>query len=115
MDTASLEKMTVAQLREEAKKIPDVTGLSSMKKDDLIALVAKHSGTDTSAPKASAQKKGADNSNSIPSDKTLLKQRIRALKQEKQKALAAKDSVRARACNRQIHGCKRRLRRMATT
>ena len=33
MDAKTLTKMTVAQLREEAKQIEGVTGLSGMKKD----------------------------------------------------------------------------------
>jgi hypothetical protein len=33
MDKEALKKMTVAELREQAKKIPDVKGVSSMKKD----------------------------------------------------------------------------------
>ena len=36
-----LEDMTVKELREIAKKIPGVTGYSSMKKDELLAVIEK--------------------------------------------------------------------------
>lgn len=104
MDREALQKMTVAELREEAKKIPDAKGLSSMKKDDLVELIASHGGgTAAAAPQAAGG----------TLDKAGLKQRIRALKEQKREALAAQDRPRVTRCNREIHRCKRLLRKMA--
>ena len=107
MDAKTLTKMTVAQLREEAKQIDGVTGLSGMKKDELVALVAGNLGVDLSAPAGGGSKATSG------LDKTEIKRRIRALKVDKREAIAARDAPKARACNRQIHDFKRRLRRMA--
>ncbi len=103
MDAKTLKKMTVAQLREEAKKIPGVTGVSGMKKDQLVELVAKHLGVDLHEHKVAPAEIG----------KTEIKRRIRELKERKKEALAAQDRKAARACNRQIHRYKHLLRKMA--
>ena len=39
-----LEKMTSPELKEIAAKIPGVTGVTAMKKEDLLALIKKHRG-----------------------------------------------------------------------
>jgi hypothetical protein len=118
MDKGSLQKKTVADLKEMAKQIPDVKGLSSMKKDEIIELLLAHgnggetgSGNAKAAPKsaskgASAKKAGALNKGEI-------KQLIRALKQEKREALSSQDRARVKLCNRRIHDYKRQLRKMA--
>ena len=43
-----LDKMTVPELRAKAKEIPDVTGVSGMKKDQLLAII-KEAGANTTA------------------------------------------------------------------
>jgi hypothetical protein len=103
MDKEALQQMTVADLREEAKKIPDARGLSSMKKDELIDLILAHAG---GGAKPAQKKTGG------ALDKADIKQRIRALKQDKRDALAGDDGARARECNRRIHRFKRMLRKM---
>ncbi len=125
MDTDALNKMTVAELREEAKKLPDVTGISSMKKDDLVALIAS-GGDAPAAPDAAAtpvptpaksSKKPATAAvpTGKPQTKTEIKQMIKALKVQKQEALSTKDNSKAKECNRQIHKYKRALRKAART
>jgi hypothetical protein len=52
MDIDALKKLTVADLKEQAKKIPDVKGLSAMKKDELIELILEHEGAGETAPQA---------------------------------------------------------------
>jgi len=108
MDAKTLKKMTVTDLREEAKKIEGATGLSGMKKDELVSLVAGHLGVDLDAPAH-----GGEAGSASALDKTGIKRRIRVLKVEKREAIAAQDVAKAKACNRQIHDFKRRLRRMA--
>lgn len=41
MAEESLDKMTVKELREIAKTIPDLTGVHSMKKDELLAVITE--------------------------------------------------------------------------
>ena len=112
MDKDSLKKKTVAQLREEAKNIPGVKGLSAMKKDDLVELILAQS------PQAPAEKK-PEKSKKKPAaapkvlSKTDLKKRIRELKEEKRQALVKQDKNRIKECNREIHLCKHKLRQMA--
>jgi hypothetical protein len=55
----TLDKMTVAELREVLKtEVPDITGLSSMKKDQLLDAVkeARNSKDETPAKKTTAKK-----------------------------------------------------------
>ena len=39
-----LDKMTAPELRQIAKEIPGVTGVSAMKKDEVLSLIKKHRG-----------------------------------------------------------------------
>ena len=41
----SLDKMTVKELREVAKEIPGLTGISSLKKDELLAKISEAKGS----------------------------------------------------------------------
>ena len=54
-----LDKMTVVELREVAKEIPDVTGVSGMKKDQLLALIKETQGIEEEKP-AKAQEQPKD-------------------------------------------------------
>lgn len=96
-----LEKMTVKELREMAKEIPQIAGVHGMKKEELIVEIKKAKGiTDEPVKKADA---------SIGQ----LKQKIRALKIERQAALTAKDKKRATIFRRRISRLKKRTRRLA--
>jgi len=131
MDKETLKKKTVAELKEMAKEIPDVKGLSSMKKDDLVELLAKQSKqskpakpakpakqakqvgpSDTPKAKAKPAKKAAETETTGPLDKSEIKRRIRALKEEKREALSKQDRAKSKECNRQIHRYKRKLRKL---
>ena len=50
-DEKPLEKMTSPELKEVAKKIPGVTGVTAMKKDELIALIKEYRGIVDEEPK----------------------------------------------------------------
>jgi hypothetical protein len=124
MDKESLKKKTVAELREMAKEIPDVKGISTMKKDALVDLLAGHAGSKdekTGARDASATETKAAKAAPSPTKprgplgKTEIKERIRALKTEKREALDQHDQAKIHRCNRQIHNYKRQLRKMART
>jgi hypothetical protein len=114
MDKETLKKMTVAELREQAKKIPDIKGISSMKKDELVELLTKTGPEEKTKPskKEKAAKEKAETKVDVAPDKSEIKKRIRELKTDKLEALSKDDRTRARECNRQIHRYKRQLRKM---
>ncbi len=100
MDADALKKMTVAELREEAKKLGDVKGLATMKKDGLVALL-------------SGGAAGGASGRSGPLTRADLKQRIRSLK--KDRAAAAEKVQRAKVdeFNTALRRYRRKLRRAA--
>ncbi len=118
MDKETLSKKTVAELREQAKEIPDAGGLSSMKKDDLIELILAHGDVPEAgnkpkkaATKAAPKASGAASMKTM--DKSAIKRRIKELKAEKLEAMAKQDGKRIKICNRRIHDFKRQLRKVA--
>ena len=52
-----LDKMTAPELKEVAKKIPGVTGVTAMKKADLLDLIKKHRGIADEEPEKDSDKK----------------------------------------------------------
>lgn len=96
-----LEKMTVKELREMAKDIPQIVGVHGMKKEELIVEIKKAKGIVDEPLKKS--------------DATIaqLKQKIRALKIERQAALEAKDKKKATIFRRRISRLKKKTRRAA--
>jgi hypothetical protein len=117
MDKEALREKTVAELKEMARELPDVKGVSAMKKDDLVELLANEAepGVGKEAgPKAKPAKAQSSRARtSGPPDKAEIKRRIRELKAEKKEALGQQDRAKARRCNREIHQYKRQLRKMA--
>lgn len=53
-----LDKMTAPELKEVAKTIPGTTGVTAMKKADLIALIKEHRGIVDEEPEKDSDKKG---------------------------------------------------------
>lgn len=105
MDYHDLEKMTVVQLREEAKKHTDVKGTSSMRKEELIhALVAAMNIT---VPEKTEKRKSA----SGPLDKPALKRKLAELRAARAEAQSANDHKKADLLRRRMHIVKRRTRR----
>ncbi len=107
MDYHALENMTVIKLREEVKKIPDAKSSTGLKKDELIALLVDHLGIDV-PEKKQAKKSGPG----APKTKEGLKQRITALRSERDTARTAGDTKKAGLLRRRIHILKRQLRIM---
>jgi hypothetical protein len=96
-----LEKMTVKELREMAKDIPQIVGVHGMKKEELIVEIKKAKGiTDEPVKKADATV-------------AQLKQKIKALKIERQAALEAKDKKKATIFRRRISRLKKKTRQAA--
>jgi hypothetical protein len=96
-----LEKMTVKELREMAKDIPQIVGVHGMKKEELIVEIKKAKGiVDEPLKKADATV-------------AQLKQKIKAFKIERQAALEAKDKKKATIFRRRISRLKKKTRRAA--
>ena len=96
-----LEKMTVTDLREMAKEIPDIVGVHGMKKEELIVAIKKSKGiVDEPVKKA---------------DATLgeIKKKIKAVKAQRQAAIEAKDKKMATIYKRRISKLKKKSRRAA--
>jgi hypothetical protein len=98
----SLKEMAVAQLREVAAGIDDpaVQGFTQLNKEHLLAAICTALHIDMHA-----------HHEVVGIDKTRLKQRIRALKGERDAALATKDRAKLRKARREIHHLKRRIHR----
>ena len=96
-----LEKMTVKDLRELAKDMPGIAGVHAMKKEELIVAIKEVKGIkDEPVKKADA---------SIGE----VKQKIRAIKAQRQAALEAKDSKMATIYKRRISRLKKKSRKTA--
>lgn len=106
MELRDLQKMTVVKLREEALKHDGLVGVHAMGKHELIVALATRFGIDLNAATKAARAKFAE-------DKTSLKQRIRALKSERDTALATHDSAAVKQARQGIKKYKRTLRRLA--
>ncbi len=103
MDWHELNKHRVADLRELMKEhLPEVTGITQMKKDELVTHLAEKLGIEQPHKVV------------VGVDKTSMKARIRELKALRQQALDAGDKAALNQHRRSIHRLKRRLRRGAT-
>ena len=101
MEARDLYRMNVTKLREEAMKIPDVQGVTAMKKEELIKLLAKTHGIVLEARRSGGEGVMAS------------KKRIRALKAERDEALARKDRKAVAQIRQGIRTLKRRTRHLA--
>jgi hypothetical protein len=99
-----LKKKTVDELREIAKGIEHeaVKGYTQMNKEHLLPAVCKALGIDAHAHHHAHTVAGFD--------KGPVKARIRALKAERDKALAARDHKQLKQIRRQIHRLNRKIR-----
>ena len=96
-----LEKMTVTDLREIAKEIPDIVGVHGMKKEELIAAVKKSKGIRDEPVKKTDASLGE------------IKKKIKAIKAQRQAAIEAKDKKMATIYKRRISKLKKKTRRAA--
>ena len=93
-----LEKMTAKELREEAMKIPEVTGAHGMNKAELISVIKKAKGI--------AEEKPKEGDASVRE----IKQKIRLLQGKRAAALQEKDSKTSTILRRRISRLKKRTR-----
>ncbi len=96
-----LEKMTIKDLREMAKEIPEISGVHGMNKTELISAIKKAKGIKDEVVK----KKDAT--------ARQIKKKIQALKVEREAALEAKDKKMATIYRRKIARLKRKTRKAA--
>ena len=101
-----LDKMTVVELREIAKQIPDVTGVSGMKKDQLLAIVKEARGIEEEKP--AKKKKTAKKKSSGPRKEMTVKE----LKEEIARLRAEKEELRKDGDRKKIEIIRRRINRM---
>ena len=102
-----LDKMTVTELREVAKKIPGVTGVSAMKKDEVLAIIKEYGGIEDEKP---AEKKKKDLPTLSVKD---LKKKVVHLKEQKEKAREEKDRKRVDILRLRINRLKKQTRKVA--
>lgn len=97
-----LSGMTVAQLREVAEGIEHdaVSGYTTMHKGELLAGLCEALGIEAH-----------EHHDVVGIDKTKIKQRIKALKKQRDAALAAHDSEELKRIRRQIRRLKRRIKK----
>ena len=120
-----LDKMTVAELREALKKeLPDMTGLSSMKKDQLLEAIkearnsenetpAKETTAQKAAPKKAAPKKAAPKKTTPK--KTAGPKKVMTAKEMKQEIVrlrAERESIRQEGDKKKIEIIRRRINRL---
>jgi hypothetical protein len=96
-----LEKLTVKDLREMAKEIPEISGVHGMNKAELISAIKKAKGIKDEVPK----KKDATTRQ--------IKKQIQALKVARESALQSKDKKMATIYRRRISRLKRKTRKAA--
>jgi len=109
MDTEALHKMTVAELREEARKLGDVKGIASMKKDELVQLLA---GDASDAP-VTGDSRGKSRSKGGAYQLPALKQRVRELKAKRATATSKGQKAKVTEFNSDLRTLRRHLRRVA--
>ena len=106
MDYHELEKMTVIQLREEAKKFPDLKGVTAMKKEELIHILVERLGIAVPDKKHHAAAP-------VRLSKSDLKKKIAELHAAQDKARSEHDPAKTSLLRRRIHSLKHRLRRFS--
>ena len=104
-----LEKMTVKELKEVALEIPGVTGVTSMKKEDLLDIIKKDRGIEDEKPAQEKKKKPIKPTSSVKE----LKKKIVQFGLDKQKAREAKDRKKVDILRRRINRLKKQTRKVA--
>jgi hypothetical protein len=100
-----LEKMTVVELREIAKEIPGVEGVTGMKKEKLLEIIKKDRGIVDHVP---GEKKAIA---IIALTVDQMKHKIIALKEEKKASIGKHDRKTANILRRRINRLKKSIRK----
>jgi hypothetical protein len=101
-----LDKMTVTELRDLSKDIPDIVGAHGMKKAELLEAIIVAQGGEPSPKKKPA---GTAKAKPVKSVREL-KKMVRDLKIQRRQALADKDKKMAKIYRRRISRLKKKMR-----
>jgi hypothetical protein len=101
MDLKTLERMTVPKLREEALKIPELSGVRGMNKEELVRAIAAAYKIDLST-----RRRGG-------SARHELKKQIRELRTQITEAIRTKQSADLKKLRRHVKHLKAQTRRLA--
>jgi hypothetical protein len=102
-----LDKMTVIELREaEKKEIPDITGVSGMKKEQLLKVLKEARGIEEKAP---AKKKKKKKTSAPGSTKEMS---VKEMKEEIVRLRAERESIRKEGDKKKIEIIRRRINRL---
>jgi hypothetical protein len=107
-----LEKMTVKDLREIALEIPHdhvKVAVRDMKKDELVSFIKEARGIVDEAPEKKKKKVAVKAALTKPK----IKEKIKALKQEKKSAQDAKEKKKVEILRRRINKLKKQTRKIA--
>ena len=104
-----LEEMTVKELREITQEIPEITGVSAMNKEHLLAVIKEARGMKEEEPARESKGKSSKRVVSVKE----LKQRIASLRAEKAAAQQGKNRKSVNVLRRRIHRLKKRTRKIA--
>ena len=110
-----LDKMTVTELREVAKEIPSITGAHGMKKAELLAAIQEAKGIVAEAAPKSKPKTKTKTKSKPKTALTIgqMKDLIKGLRSEREKALEDKDKKKAKIIRRRISRLKKKTRKAA--
>ena len=107
-----LDKMTVIELREAAMaEIPDITGVTGMKKDQLLEILKEARGIKDEAPAKKKKMKTAGPKKEMTVRE--MKQEIISLRAERESVRQEGDKKRAQIISRRINRLKKMTRRAA--
>lgn len=107
-----LDKMTVVELREAAKaEIPDITGVSGMKKDQLLEALKEARGIVEEAPVKQKKKIAAGPKKEMTVRE--MKEEISSLKAERETVRREGDKKRVKIISRRINRLKKMTRKAA--
>jgi len=106
MTEAELKKMTVKQLRALASEKTDLTGMSGMKKEELVVALVEKLGIKKEVKKAGTE---------APKDKQATKKEIKRLKQKRNELFQAntKNRKQLRNIRRRVRKLKKNLRKVS--
>lgn len=107
-----LDKMTVKELRDVAKEIPEITGVHGMNKADLLDALMKAQGIEE-IPKAKPKVKAKAKATKTSRDAKSLKKAIKAFRKKQAQAAEAKDRKMAAIYRRKISRLKKKTRNAA--
>ena len=104
-----LDKMTVKELREIAIDIPGVTGVTAMKKEEVLAIIKEYRGIEDEEPVKKKKTKIHKPALSVKE----LKEKAAKLKVERDSARKDKDREKVHVLRRRINRLKKQTRKAA--